>query len=82
MKLYYLQWGQNLYFKGSKYIYPKTIIFKAKDVLFFSEFEFFEQLIFYKIIIKRRQFFGGQTKDQHRFAHFIPYNVLTVSIKQ
>lgn len=36
LKLYYLDWEQSLYFKGSNYIYPKTIIFKAKDFFLFK----------------------------------------------
>lgn len=71
LKLYYLNWEQHLYFKGSKYIYPKPVIFKAKDsFFFFLKVEFVEQLIFYKIIIKTRLFFGEQT-TKHRFVHFL-----------
>lgn len=54
----------------SKVLYILKLIFKAKYFFFFLKVEFFEQLIFYKIITKTRLFFGEQTA-KHRFVHCI-----------
>ena len=83
LELYYLEGGQHLYFKGSKYSSPKATVFKVKDILSFLKDKFtllkfpnaqvciLEQLIFYKVITKTRLFFGEQITSQHRFVHFI-----------